>query len=85
MRRAVYPGTFDPLTYGHMDVIKRGAAIFDELVVAVAGTSVTKNPLFSEEDADGVRAQQHGRDGQRHGGGIQLTGGGLVFTARGST
>lgn len=48
MGRAVYPGTFDPLTYGHLDVIKRASAIFDELIVAVAGTSVTKNPLFSE-------------------------------------
>jgi len=50
MGRAIYPGTFDPLTHGHLDVIRRGAAIFDELVVAVAGTSVTKNPLFSEEE-----------------------------------
>lgn len=50
MRRAVYPGTFDPLTYGHLDVIRRGAEIFDELIVAVAGTSVTKNPLFSQEE-----------------------------------
>jgi pantetheine-phosphate adenylyltransferase len=50
MRRAVYPGTFDPLTYGHLDVIRRGTEIFDELIVAVAGTSVTKNPLFSQEE-----------------------------------
>lgn len=50
MRRAVYPGTFDPLTHGHLDVIHRGSEIFDELIVAVAGTSVTKNPLFSQEE-----------------------------------
>ena len=50
MRRAVYPGTFDPLTYGHLDVIRRGADIFDELVVAVAGKSVTKSPIFSEKE-----------------------------------
>jgi len=36
MSRAVYPGTFDPITYGHLDVIERGSKIFDELIVAVA-------------------------------------------------
>ena len=50
MGKAVYPGTFDPMTYGHLDVIKRGALIFDELVVAVAGKSITKSPLFNEEE-----------------------------------
>jgi len=53
MGRAVYPGTFDPLTYGHIDVIKRGAEIFDELLVAVAGSGVTKSPLFSQEERVG--------------------------------
>jgi len=57
MGRAVYPGTFDPVTLGHLDVIRRGAAIFDELVVAVAGGSVTKDPLFSESERSGfIRA-----------------------------
>ncbi len=46
MRRAVYPGTFDPVTYGHLDIIRRGVNLVDELVVAVA-TNVEKNPLFS--------------------------------------
>ena len=46
MRRAVYPGTFDPVTYGHLDVIKRGSKIFDELVVAV-GHNPLKGPLFT--------------------------------------
>ncbi|MCD6405326.1 MAG: pantetheine-phosphate adenylyltransferase [Planctomycetes bacterium] len=50
MAKAVYPGTFNPMTYGHLDVIRRGAAIFDELVVAVTGRSVTKNPIFTEEE-----------------------------------
>ena len=36
MRRAIYPGSFDPITNGHLDVIRRAAALFDELVVAVA-------------------------------------------------
>jgi pantetheine-phosphate adenylyltransferase len=49
MSRAVYPGTFDPVTYGHLDVIRRGAEIFDQLVVSVAGSSV-KSALFSVEE-----------------------------------
>lgn len=46
MRKAVYPGTFDPVTYGHLDVIKRGSKIFDELIVAV-GHNPLKEPLFT--------------------------------------
>ena len=49
MKRAVYPGSFDPVTYGHIDVIKRSAQLVDELVVAVLQNS-KKNPLFSVED-----------------------------------
>jgi len=45
-RRAIYPGTFDPLTNGHLDIIERSAKIFDELVVAI-GDNPDKNPLFS--------------------------------------
>ena len=45
-RIAVYPGTFDPITYGHMDVIRRGANLFDKVIVLVARNS-TKTPLFS--------------------------------------
>lgn len=43
---AIYPGTFDPITNGHADLVKRGADIFDELVVAIADSS-RKGPLFS--------------------------------------
>ena len=46
MRKAVYPGTFDPVTYGHLDVIRRGSKIFDELVVAV-GHNPLKTPIFT--------------------------------------
>lgn len=45
-RRAIYPGTFDPVTYGHIDVIKRAASIFDEVIVAVADNTA-KQPLFT--------------------------------------
>jgi pantetheine-phosphate adenylyltransferase len=48
-RKAVYPGTFDPVTYGHLDVIKRAAALYDEVFVAVAH-SEEKSPLFSVEE-----------------------------------
>lgn len=46
---AIYPGSFDPPTNGHLDLIERGAKIFDELIVAVARNS-DKTPLFSSEE-----------------------------------
>jgi pantetheine-phosphate adenylyltransferase len=46
---AVYPGSFDPITYGHLDIINRGLRIFDEVIVAVAENPV-KKPLFSVEE-----------------------------------
>ena len=48
MRRAIYPGTFDPITNGHLDIIKRACSMFDEIVVAVAA-SEAKKPMFSLE------------------------------------
>ncbi len=47
--RAVYPGTFDPVTYGHLDIIRRGLKMFDELVVAVT-SDPQKDTLFSVEE-----------------------------------
>ena len=49
MIRAVYPGTFDPVTNGHLDVIERAAKIFDELIVAVT-TNPAKTPWFTLEE-----------------------------------
>ena len=49
MKRAIVPGTFDPITEGHMDIIRRAAQIFDEVVVAVA-ESPAKEPLFSHNE-----------------------------------
>ena len=49
MRRAACPGSFDPVTNGHIDIISRAAALFDEVVVAV-GVNKSKNRLFSPEE-----------------------------------
>ncbi len=48
MRVGVYPGTFDPITLGHMDIIRRGAKLVDRLVIGVT-TNPSKSPLFSTE------------------------------------
>lgn len=54
-RIAVYPGTFDPITYGHIDLIRRGLEIFDRVIVAVAENE-PKKPLFDvDERVDMVR------------------------------
>lgn len=49
MRRAIYPGSFDPITNGHLDVLQRAAGIFDELIVAVAKDNA-KQSLFTVEE-----------------------------------
>lgn len=49
MKNAIYPGSFDPVTYGHIDIIKRAAEIFDNLTVSVLNNKV-KTPLFSVEE-----------------------------------
>ena len=60
MRTAIYPGSFDPITNGHLDVIQRATKLFDRVIVAVA-KSESKNPLFTlEERLEQVtRAIQH--------------------------
>lgn len=49
MRRAIYPGSFDPVTNGHLDVIARARKLFDEVIVAVAH-NIEKEPLFTLEE-----------------------------------
>ena len=49
MRKVIYPGTFDPVTNGHVDVIKRAAELFDSVVVTIA-VNASKTPLFTTEE-----------------------------------
>ena len=49
MKKALYPGTFDPITLGHIDIINRAVHLFDEVTIAIA-TSETKTPLFPLEE-----------------------------------
>lgn len=49
MRKAVFPGSFDPITNGHFDIIKRGVSLFDEVIVAI-GVNAEKKYMFSLED-----------------------------------
>ncbi len=49
MKKVIYPGTFDPVTYGHIDIIKRAVELFDEVVVTVA-INFAKQPLFNTDE-----------------------------------
>ncbi len=48
-RIAIYPGSFDPITYGHIDIIERATLLFDEVIIAVA-KNIAKEPLFTEAE-----------------------------------
>jgi pantetheine-phosphate adenylyltransferase len=61
MRRAIYPGSFDPVTNGHLDVIDRARKLFDEVVVAVAHND-EKQPLFSLEERLDLLRETAGRN-----------------------
>jgi pantetheine-phosphate adenylyltransferase len=49
MRRAIYPGSFDPVTNGHLDIIERGCKLFDEIIIAIL-VNPEKQPFFSIEE-----------------------------------
>jgi pantetheine-phosphate adenylyltransferase len=66
VRTGVYPGTFDPITLGHMDIIRRGAKLVDRLVIGVT-TNPSKSPMFSvEERMAMVRREVEGIAGEIH-------------------
>ena len=60
---AVYPGTFDPMTKGHFDLIVRGAKLYDKLLVAVAATSTKNGAMFSAEDRIAMTREDVARAG----------------------
>jgi pantetheine-phosphate adenylyltransferase len=63
MKTGVYPGTFDPITLGHMDIIRRGAKLVDRLVIGVT-TNPSKSPMFTvEERMAAVRREVAGVEG----------------------
>jgi len=63
MRIGVYPGTFDPITLGHMDIIRRGAKFVDRLIIGVT-TNIAKSPLFDDDERIAmVKAEVAGLDG----------------------
>ena len=49
MKIAIYPGSFDPITFGHIDIVERAASLFDKVILGVA-ESQSKNPLFSVDE-----------------------------------
>src|SRR3954454_23846822 len=57
MRTGVYPGTFDPITLGHMDIIRRAAHLVDQLVIGVT-TNPSKSPMFSVEERLAIVARE---------------------------
>lgn len=66
IRTGVYPGTFDPITLGHMDIIRRGAKLVDRLVIGVT-TNPSKNPMFTvEERMAMVKREVEGIAGEIH-------------------
>ena len=72
MRVAVYPGTFDPITLGHLDIIRRGAHLVDKLVIGVT-TNPSKEPMFTvAERLTMVRREIEGVPRQYRGGGVRL-------------
>jgi pantetheine-phosphate adenylyltransferase len=58
---AVYPGSFDPITYGHLDIIERGLEVFDQIIIAVARNS-EKRSLFTTEERIGLIEEALGDD-----------------------
>ena len=66
LRTGVYPGTFDPVTLGHMDIIRRGAKLVDRLIIGVT-TNPSKSPMFTPDERMAmVRREIEGIEGEIH-------------------
>src|SRR5574344_409453 len=63
---AVYPGTFDPMTKGHFDLIVRAAKLYDRLIVAVALTTVKNGAIFSAEERQAMIREDAGKAGLKN-------------------
>ena len=61
MKKAIFPGSFDPITLGHYDIIERGVTLFDELIIAI-GINADKNYMFSLEERKQFIAESFGND-----------------------
>jgi pantetheine-phosphate adenylyltransferase len=61
MKRAVFPGSFDPITLGHYDIIERGLGLFDEIIIAI-GINADKKYMFSLEDRKRFIEEAFGKD-----------------------
>ena len=64
-RIGVYPGTFDPITLGHMDIIRRGAKLVDELIIGVT-TNASKSPMFADEERIAMVEREVATIGEDH-------------------
>ena len=71
IRTALYPGSFDPLTYGHLDIIRRSIGLVDRLVVAI-GVHHGKAPVFTSDERIAMIAEEAGALGGPSGGEIQV-------------
>lgn len=69
-RVGVYPGTFDPITRGHMDIIRRGAKLVDRLIIGVT-TNMSKNPMFSPDERIAMVAREVAAQGLAN---VEVTG-----------
>ena len=65
MRKALFPGSFDPVTFGHLDIVSRGAALFDEVIVALGKNSSKKYMFTLEERLEMLRLTFAGVKGVR--------------------
>ncbi len=81
-RVAVYPGSFDPLTNGHVDIILRGARLFDRIIVAIL-RNAEKHPLFTLEERESMAREVFREYAERRGRGVRRPAGRLRRGAAG--